>query len=213
VDTGSGTVHKVAAASRTSTRRIRRHRVFLLQPWDDTPWGRDREGGGTRLRLPGSGRDPSPAGMSRSSFSTSADRTPLAAQGYRKGAAAEDPRCAMFPPGTELQRARSESVRPDGFRGGKAGDRRIVQPERSPKCSAHRTPMFPSTSISGSARLDARRPWDIDIRNGGAVAHHAGATLLFHGQMIVLPERKLGVVVLANSDTRREFVGKWRRKR
>jgi hypothetical protein len=49
---------------------------------------------------------------------------------------------------------------------------------------------------------------DIDIRNGGPVAHHAGATLLFHGQMIVLPERKLGVVVLANSDTAGRVVGK-----
>jgi hypothetical protein len=49
---------------------------------------------------------------------------------------------------------------------------------------------------------------DIDIRNGGPVAHHAGATLLFHGQVIVLPERKLGVVVLANSDTAGRIVGK-----
>jgi hypothetical protein len=40
------------------------------------------------------------------------------------------------------------------------------------------------------------------------VAHHAGATLLFHGQMIVLPERKLGVVVLANSDAARGVVEK-----
>ena len=40
------------------------------------------------------------------------------------------------------------------------------------------------------------------------MAHHAGATLLFHGQVIVLPERKLGVVVLANSDTAGSAVNK-----
>lgn len=51
-------------------------------------------------------------------------------------------------------------------------------------------------------------PGEIDIRNGGPVAHHAGATLLFHGQMIVLPERKLGVLFLANSDTAGRVVGK-----
>jgi hypothetical protein len=41
---------------------------------------------------------------------------------------------------------------------------------------------------------------DVDLRDSGPVAYHAGATPLFHGQMIVLPERSLGVVVLANSD-------------
>jgi len=40
-----------------------------------------------------------PLGMSRSSFSTSADRTPLAAQGYRKGAEAEDPPLRDVPAG------------------------------------------------------------------------------------------------------------------
>ena len=39
----------------------------------------------------------------------------------------------------------------------------------------------------------------IDIKNAGPVAHHSGATLLFHSELIILPEHQLGVVVLANS--------------
>jgi len=54
---------------------------------------------------------------------------------------------------------------------------------------------------------------NIDIRNGGPVAHHAGSMFQFHGQLIALPERKLGVVVLANSATSGPVVGTWRRRR
>ena len=39
----------------------------------------------------------------------------------------------------------------------------------------------------------------IDIANAGTVAHHSGATLLFHSQLIALPDHKLGVAVMANS--------------
>ena len=39
----------------------------------------------------------------------------------------------------------------------------------------------------------------INIRNAGKVIHHNGGTPLFHSQMILLPEHKLGVVVLSNS--------------
>jgi hypothetical protein len=49
---------------------------------------------------------------------------------------------------------------------------------------------------------------DIDIQGAGIVAHHAGATLVFHGQMIVMPEHKLGVVVLSNSSASTQVVNK-----
>ncbi|HSB05473.1 MAG TPA: serine hydrolase domain-containing protein [Thermodesulfobacteriota bacterium] len=38
-----------------------------------------------------------------------------------------------------------------------------------------------------------------DIRNVGLVASHGGTLSLFHSQLIILPDHKLGVVVLANS--------------
>ena len=39
----------------------------------------------------------------------------------------------------------------------------------------------------------------IDIQNAGPVAHHSGATENFTSQMVILPQQKLGVIVLANS--------------
>lgn len=47
---------------------------------------------------------------------------------------------------------------------------------------------------------------DINIYNAGPVVHHAGGTLLFHSQLILLPEHKLGVVVLGNSASARSVV-------
>ena len=151
-----------------------------------------------------------PLGMSRSSFSPSADRTPLAAKGYRKGREAEDPPLRDVPAGglntNVLDLCRFVQM---VFAGGKVGDRRILKPETL-------ADMLLSQNDGVPRDMDFRvglgwmlGGWgDVDIRNGGLVAHHAGATLLFHGQMIVLPERKLGVVVLANSDTAGRVVGK-----
>ena len=151
-----------------------------------------------------------PLGMSRSSFSTSVDRTPLAAKGYRKGKEAEEPPLRDVPAGglntSVLDLSRFVRM---VLAGGKAGDRRIVKPETLAE-------MLRPQNADVPLDLDFRvgLGWmlgglgDIDIRHAGPVAHHAGATLLFHGQVIVLPERKLGVVVLANSDTAGRAVGR-----
>jgi CubicO group peptidase (beta-lactamase class C family) len=151
-----------------------------------------------------------PLGMTGSSFSTSADRTPLAAKGYRKGAEAEEPPLRDVPAGglnsSVLDLSRFVRM---VFAGGKAGDRQIIKPETLAE-------MLRPQNAEVPLDLDFRvgLGWmlgglgDIDIRNAGPVAHHAGATLLFHSQLIVLPERKLGVVVLANSDTAGRVVGK-----
>jgi len=151
-----------------------------------------------------------PLGMTHSSFSPSADRTPLAAKGYRKGKEAEDPPLRDVPAGGLNSSALdlSRFVRMVLARG-KAGDRQIIKPETLAE-------MLRPQNTDVPLDLDFRvgLGWmlgglgDIDIRNGGPVAHHTGATLLFHGQVIVLPERKLGVVVLANSDTAGRVVGK-----
>jgi len=151
-----------------------------------------------------------PLGMTHSSFSPSADRTSFAAKGYRRGKEADDPPLRDVPAGglntSVLDLSRFVRM---VLSGGKAGDRQIVNPETLAE-------MLRPQNIDVPLDLDIRvgLGWmlgglgDIDIRNGGPVAHHAGATLLFHGQMIVLPERKLGVVVLANSNTAGRVVGK-----
>jgi CubicO group peptidase (beta-lactamase class C family) len=151
-----------------------------------------------------------PLGMSRSSFSPSTDRTPLAAKGYRKGTEAEEPPLRDVPAGglntSVLDLSRFVRM---VLAGGKTGDRQLITPETVAE-------MLRPQNADVPIDLDFRvgLGWmlgdlgDIDIRNDGSVAHHAGATLLFHGQMIVLPERKLGVVVLSNSDTAGRVVGK-----
>lgn len=49
---------------------------------------------------------------------------------------------------------------------------------------------------------------DVDIHNAGPVAHHAGATLAFRSQIVVVPRHKLGVIVLANSSSAGRTVAK-----
>lgn len=48
----------------------------------------------------------------------------------------------------------------------------------------------------------------VDVPGAGTVASHGGTTLNYHSAMVVLPEHKLGVVVLSNSVTAQGIVGK-----
>ena len=48
----------------------------------------------------------------------------------------------------------------------------------------------------------------VDVPRAGTVASHGGTTLNYHTLMVVLPEQKLGVVVLSNSVTAEAMVGK-----
>lgn len=48
----------------------------------------------------------------------------------------------------------------------------------------------------------------LDIPQAGVVANHGGTTLNFHSVMAVLPESKLGVVVLSNSTTAQNIINK-----
>jgi CubicO group peptidase (beta-lactamase class C family) len=142
-----------------------------------------------------------PLGMTRSSFSTSVDRTPLAANGYRKGKEAEEPSLRDVPAGglntSVLDLSRFIRM---VFAGGKAGNRQIIKPDTLAE-------MLRPQNTDVPLDLDFRvgLGWmlgglgDIDIHDSGPVAHHAGSTVLFRGQMILLPKRALGVVVLANS--------------
>ncbi len=48
----------------------------------------------------------------------------------------------------------------------------------------------------------------VDVPGAGTVASHGGSTLNYHSVMAVLPQQKLGVVVLSNSTTAQGVVGK-----
>jgi hypothetical protein len=47
----------------------------------------------------------------------------------------------------------------------------------------------------------------VDVPRAGTVASHGGTTLNYHTMMVILPEYKLGVVVLSNSSTAQSLVG------
>lgn len=48
----------------------------------------------------------------------------------------------------------------------------------------------------------------VEVQNAGTVASHGGLTMNFHALMAVLPEHKLGVVILSNSTTAQSAIGK-----
>lgn len=48
----------------------------------------------------------------------------------------------------------------------------------------------------------------LTVPNGGVVASHGGLTMNFHSLLAVLPEHKLGVIVMSNSTTAQSMVGK-----
>jgi CubicO group peptidase (beta-lactamase class C family) len=48
----------------------------------------------------------------------------------------------------------------------------------------------------------------VSVPNGGLVASHGGLTMNFHSLLAVLPEHKLGVIVMSNSTTALSMVGK-----
>ncbi len=151
-----------------------------------------------------------PLGMTHSSFSQAPDRSPLGAKAYRKGEEGEELSLRGIPAGglntTVLDLSRfMEMV----FAGGKAGDGQIIKPET---LSEMLRPQNADVPLDFNFRVGLA--WmlsglgGIDIRDAGPVAHHSGATLYHRSQLIVLPEHKLGVVVLANSATAGPVVNK-----
>lgn len=141
-----------------------------------------------------------PLSMGRSDFARTAPGKGVS-KSYRKGREAEAPLLRDLP---------SEGLRSTVldmscfmqmlFNNGKSGNRRILKPETIAE-------MFRPQNADVPLDLGLRTGlgWalsglgEIDIQNAGVVAHHGGLTPLFNSQMIVLPQHKLGVVVMANS--------------
>ena len=145
-----------------------------------------------------------PLGMSHSSFSPGPDIEAVLSNGYLGDVEHEQlprryvPSAGLYSNVLDLSRF----IRMV-FAGGRAGDRRILEPE---------------TLAEMLTPQNADLPFALDFRVGLgwilspepfmeghlrdpeiAIARHGGSSLLFRATLVTLPEHKLGVVVLANS--------------
>ena len=151
-----------------------------------------------------------PLGMARSRFALGPDLSPLGARAYRKGEETEEFPLRDLPAGglnsNVLELSRFMQM---VFAGGRSGERQILKPETLAEMLR---PQNSAVQLDLNFRVGLA--WmlsglgGIDIRNAGPVAHHGGATINHRSQLTVLPEQKLGVVVLSNSATAGPVVNK-----
>jgi len=92
------------------------------------------------------------------------------------------------------------------FNDGKYAGKQILRPETLNK-------MYTVQNANIPMDFDSRvgLGWmlnSIEVPHGGTVASHGGLTMNFHSLIAVLPEQKLGVIVLSNSTTAQSAVNK-----
>jgi CubicO group peptidase (beta-lactamase class C family) len=151
-----------------------------------------------------------PLGMTRTGFAATKSRSGVLSRGYHKGREREDPLLRDVPAGgmqsTVLDLGRFMQM---VLNKGTSNEHQVLKPETLAEMLRPQNLQVPlDLGLRTGIGWALSGLGDIDIQNAGAVAHHAGATLLFHSQLIVLPEQKLGVVVLANSSTSFRVVNK-----
>ena len=144
-----------------------------------------------------------PLGMSTSSFDTGPSTSPLMAKGYRGREAAPETPLRDVPAGglnssvTDLSRFMAMM-----FAGGASGEHQILKAQ-----TVNEMLRPQNTSVALDLNFQVGLGWMLStlgkstIVNAGPVAHHAGGIGMFRSQMYILPQHKLGVVVLANSGT------------
>jgi CubicO group peptidase (beta-lactamase class C family) len=144
-----------------------------------------------------------PLGMSNSSFDTGPSTSPLMAKGYRGRDAVPETPLRDVPAGglnssvSELSRFMAMM-----FAGGASGDHQVL---RAQTVNEMLRPQ--NSTVALDLNFQVGLGWMLStlgkstIENAGPVAHHAGGIGMFHSQMYLLPQHKLGVVVLANSST------------
>jgi len=144
-----------------------------------------------------------PLSMAHSAFETGVSNSPLMAKGYRGREAIPEIPLRDVPAGglnssvNDLSRFMSMV-----FARGRSGTHQILKPETvaemlRPQNSA--VPLDFNFQIGLGWMLSTLGKSTIE--NAGPVAHHGGTIGMFHSQMYLLPQHKLGVVVLANSGT------------
>ena len=143
-----------------------------------------------------------PMGMRTASFALRPDLEPVLSKGYRQGTEAEEflfrhepsPEGSLYASVLDLSRL-LQMV----FAQGMVDGRRILQPETVAEMLRPQNSQVP---LDFDFRIGLG--WflnDVDIRKAGPVASHGGALSLFFSQLVILPEQRLGVVVLANSSS------------
>ncbi|MBU1238048.1 MAG: beta-lactamase family protein [Gammaproteobacteria bacterium] len=145
----------------------------------------------------------SPLAMDTATFEPGVAKSDLMAKAYRKGALVVEPHLRDVPAGglnasvVDLSHFLSMV-----FADGRAGTLQVLKPE-----SVHEMLRPQNTDVPLDLNFHNGLGWMLStlgastIENAGPVAHHSGATINFRAQMYVLPDHKLGVIVLANSSS------------
>ena len=151
-----------------------------------------------------------PMGMTASSFESGPSASSQMALAYKGLDLSTEPALRDVPAGglntTVNDMARFIQM---VFAEGRSGSAQILKPETV-------TAMFQpqNTMVSLDMGFKIGLPWMLgtlggnSIQGAGPVAHHAGATIRHRSLVYVLPQHKLGVVVMANSDAARGVVDK-----
>jgi CubicO group peptidase (beta-lactamase class C family) len=139
-----------------------------------------------------------PLGMRDASFALGLTG-PLAAKAYRDGKEADEKPLRDVPAGglnaNVLDLSRFMQMI---FAEGRANGRQILQPATVAQMLA---PQNGAVALDQDFRIGLGWMLIGKIDNAGPVAQHAGATLFHRSQLMILPQHKLGVVVLSNSAT------------
>ncbi|HUK99834.1 MAG TPA: serine hydrolase domain-containing protein [Nitrospirota bacterium] len=150
-----------------------------------------------------------PLGMQHTGFTPPAE-TWLLSAGYYKGTEMDDPPLRDIPAGGMYSNVLDMSkFMAMLFNNGNLNGRQIIKP-------ATLAEMFKPQNSHVPLDLGLRigLGWmlgglgEVDILNAGSVVHHAGATLMFRSEIIILPRHRLGAVVLANSSSSGRVVSK-----
>lgn len=149
-----------------------------------------------------------PLTMRDSRFEPGPSDSPQMARGYRDGKRFDEPQLRDLPAG-----GLNASVREMSrfiamvLAQGKVGNRRLLQPQTVAQMLAPQ-----NTDVALDAGFHVGLGWMLStlgsstLQGAGTVAHHGGATVVFRAQTYLLPEHKLGVVVLSNSSNAQDVV-------
>ncbi|HEY8102747.1 MAG TPA: serine hydrolase domain-containing protein [Burkholderiaceae bacterium] len=138
----------------------------------------------------------SPLGMHQSSFSA-APSVSLMSKAYRAGSEKEELALRDIPAGglnsNVLDLSRFLQM---VFAQGQSNGNPILKPA---SLNEMLRPQNDNVELDLDFRIGLGWMLSKNIKNGGIVAWHNGGTMFYRSQLIALPEKKLGVVVLANS--------------
>lgn len=149
-----------------------------------------------------------PMGMMAATFETGVSASDLMAKGYQGGVLAIEPSLRDVPAGgLNASVVDMAQFMRTVFSGGVHDGHSILQAETIAEMLRPQ-----NLDVPLDMNFQVGLGWMLStlgrntIEGGGVVAHHAGATRLFHSQLYILPEHKLGVVVLANSSAAQKVV-------